>query len=1094
MKLTTALLLFTCFQVSAKVYSQNTITLKLQSTELKKALSIIERKSSYRFLYNDETVKSGIKVDIDANNTPVIEVLDKLFANRLLAYKILENNLVVITGRDMEVQETKLNGKVSSAQGEALQGVSVKVKSSNMGTQTDANGNFSLTVPDKAVLIISYVGYETQEVPVNGRTDISISLKASEKVMDQVVVIGYGTASKRDLTGSIVKVMGKDIADKPNTNPIASLQGKVSGLSVVNAGELGKEPDIRIRGTVSKTQTKPLYVVDGIFNDNIDYLNPADIESIEVLKDPSSLAIFGVRGANGVIVVTSKKGKTGQLTVNFNSNVGVKKIVDRIKLVDASGFKTLYTEQLANQGSNPYPYFNLYNGNSNWQKLISQDGFLNYDNISLTSGTERNKFYMGLGYKTENGIIKHENLQKYILTLNDELKVSQHMKIGFNFNGYKAKNPQTQSFGNAISATPIVAPYNSQFGVYNRMPYNIGDAQVDNPLRVVEETQGQDLSNTYRVIGNIYGEATFLKKFTFKATYYTDLSFNENRHYIPLTNTFDAVANAVTAGNTKSGVSQRQNRFTKFQQDYLLTYKNQFGDHGLTVLGGFSTNYNAYTETNGQVSQFTTGLALPIPNDKRFWYLDNFYADPSSRVLITPEKDLFGNYLPYEWEQTTVSFLARALYNYKGKYMLNASFRRDGSSDISPAHKYQNFEAVGIAWEISKEGFMQNQKTFDYLKLKASWGILGNQYTAIHYPFYPLLTASGSAVFGPNGGVLIPGYAPSFIADPNLQWETINSTEVGVEFALLKNRLSVDANYFNKVTDHLLTNYPAANGQKPGITNAGKIANNGLELSLTWRDRLHNGLGYSVSGNITTLHNKVKQLFKDGFEVFDGPTRTRAGDPIGSFYGYIVDGVYQDAADSAKSPNNGYHPGDLKFHDVNGDGKISADDRTVIGNPTPKFIYGFSIALDFKGFDFSADFQGVSGNQIFRAWGNGAGYATLNYREARLNRWHGAGTSNWEPQVNDNNAVNRENSTYMIESGSYLRIRNLQFGYNFKPAALAKAHIKSFRVFIGGQNLKTFKHNSGFTPEFGGSATQFGVDNGSYPVPAVYTAGVNLNF
>jgi TonB-linked SusC/RagA family outer membrane protein len=993
--------------------------------------------------------------------------------------------------------DVRVTGKITSPAGEPIPGATIKVKGSNLSTSTNAAGVFALTVPDAATLEISSVGYATQEVAVNGRTEINVTLQTSAVGLNEVVVIGYGTASRRDVTGSVVKISGKDIADKPNTNPIASIQGKVAGVSIVNSGKPGQEPDIRIRGTVSKTQTKPLYIVDGIFNDNIDFVNPNDIESMEVLKDASSLAIFGVRGANGAILITTKKGRVGQLTVNVNTTLGVQKLVDKIDLVSGPEYKTLLNEQFANQGVPAYQYFNLYNGNTDWQELISQDGLINTNNVSITSGTEKNRFYMGVGYTYQEGLIKNETLKKYILNINDELRISKGLRIGFDINGYNAKLPQLHEFGNAISALPIIEPYNSAKGVYNQTPFNLQSAQVDNPLRFVEETKGQDLSSVYRVVGNVYAEVNFLKNFTFKATYYTDLAFNNNRHYNPLVSVYNAVEDAVVPTSTKTSVSQKDNTFSKFQQDYLLTYKKQFRDHGLTLLGGFSTNYNSYHETNGVVSQFTTGTATPIPNNRRFWYLDNFFADPTSRTLVTPEKDLFNNNLPLEWEQTTVSYFARALYNYKGKYMVNASFRRDGSSEISTNHTYQNFGAVGVAWELTKENFMQGQSTFDFAKLKASWGVLGNQYTNIHYPFYPLLTPSGSAIFGP-GGVntqqVIPAYTASFVSDPNLQWETITATDLGVEFAILKNRLKVEATYYRKVTDNLLTNYPGLNGQKPGITNAGKITNHGIELAVAWNDKFQNGLSYSLSGNITTLNNKVNSVFREGYEIFDGPTRTRAGDPIGSFYGYVVDGVYQSSADSASSPNAGYRPGELKFRDVTGDKKITPDDRTIIGNPTPDFTYGFSVGLNFKGFDLGIDFQGVSGNEIFRSWGNGANYARLNYRTARLNRWHGEGTSNFEPWLNDAGTQVGLNSNYMIEDGSYLRIRNAQLGYTIGQAVLSKAHIRSVRIYVSAQNLKTFKNNSGYTPEFGGSALQFGVDNGSYPVPMIITGGLNLTF
>jgi TonB-linked SusC/RagA family outer membrane protein len=476
--------------------------------------------------------------------------------------------------------------------------------------------------------------------------------------------------------------------------------------------------------------------------------------------------------------------------------------------------------------------------------------------------------------------------------------------------------------------------------------------------------------------------------------------------------------------------------------------------------------------------------------------LDNFFGDPSTKITaISADEDVFGNNLPLQWEQATVSYLVRALYNYKGKYMLNASFRRDGSSDISPDNRFQNFVAVGVAWELTKENFMQKQNFFDFLKLKASWGILGNQYTQIHYPFYPLLTSDQVAIFG---NTVFPGYSPSFIADSALKWETVDSKEVGVELRILKNRLTIEGVYYNKITDDLLTSFTGLSGQKPGITNAGKIENKGIEVSVSWNDKLGKDFSYTISGNITTLNNEVKELYQEGFEIIEGPSRTTAGYPIGYFYGYIQDGIYQDDDEKANSPDASalgtYGPGDIKFRDLNGDDKIDVNDRTMIGNPTPDFMYGFSLGASYKGLDIGIDFQGVAGNEIFRNWGNGASYAVFNYRQARLDRWHGAGTSNHEPILNDQHSINRENSTYMIEDGGYLRIRNVQIGYNFSKETLSKVRIKALRIFINGQNLKTFKNNSGFTPEFGGSAIAFGVDAGSYPVPAIYSAGINVTF
>lgn len=1095
MKLTVLLLLFGICQAMGNVKAQDRITLSMNKTAISKILNGIEKQGYYRFVYNSKLKDLKERISVNVRDAAIADVLENILSGTNLLYNILEDNLIVIRENQVK-QDIIVKGTVMDVNAAPLAGVSVTIKGTNQGVTTDTDGNFSISVPEQGTLIFSFVGFQTQEIAVANQENINVVLEpATTQQLEEVVVIGYGTASKRDLTGSIVKIAGKEVADKPNTNPVASLQGKVAGLSVINSGKPGQEPDIRIRGTISRFQTKPLYVVDGLLNDNINFLNPNDIESIEVLKDPSSLAIFGVRGANGVIIVSTKKAKSGQTTVNLNTSIGVKKIVDKVKMLDADGFKTLFDEQRQLQGTTPFSYYDKFTGNSDWIDLISQNNpVVSTNNISVSSGTEKNSLYMGVGYIREQGLIQFETLEKILLNFSDELKVSNAIKIGFNFNGYKAELPQLHSYSSAINATPIVEPFNKEFGVFNRLPNEIGGPQIGNPL-LIDAYKYTDLSHEYRGIASAFAEVTFLKNLTFRATYYGDFGFNNERKYTPLIYVYGAEDNSVNlqSGYTATEVYQKENRFTKLQQEYLLTYKKDFGDHALTATGGFTTYYNTYYETNGRVRQSAGGT--PIPYDKRFWYLDNFFGDPASRVsAISPDNDIFGNPLPLEWRQSTVSMLFRALYNYKGKYLLNASFRRDGSSEISPGNRYQNFIAVGAAWEISREKFMEDQNIFNFLKLKGSWGVLGNQYVGIHYPFYPQLVSGQTAVFGNS---LIPAYTPAYLADPNLKWETITSIEGGFEMAVLKNKLRIEANYFHKLTDNLLTIFPGVTGTKPGITNAGKVQNQGIEASASWSDKLPNRLGYTISGNITTLNNKVKSLYKTGFDIIDGPSRTTEGYPIGYFYGYEVEGVYQSYADKLKSPVasslGDYGPGDLKFKDQNNDGIIDDKDRKMIGNPTPDFIYGFSLGADYKGFDISIDLQGTYGNEIYRDWGNGSTFAPFNYRDARLDRWTGAGTSNWEPAPTGH-SINLQNSTYMIEDGSYLRIRNVQVGYNFSSAALSGIKIKVLRIYLNAQNFKTFKRNSGFTPEFGGSAIRFGVDDGSYPIPAIYSAGLNITF
>ncbi len=443
MKLAIVFTLLTSLQLSAKTYSQERITLKLESAELKTALKQIEKKSMFRFLYNNEVLSATQKVNINADNTLVTDVLNNVFNSTTLTYRILDNNLVVITQKNFVTQDVKVTGKVTNANGEPVPGVSVKIKGSSVGTSTDAAGNYSLSVPDGARLVFSSVGYAGEEVAVGSRTEINIVLQIAAKDINEVVVIGYGTASKRDLTGSIVKISGKEVADKPNTNPIASLQGKVAGLSVVNNGTPGQAPDIRIRGTISIGSVRPLYVVDGIFNDNIDYINPNDIESIEILKDPSSLAIFGVRGAAGVIAVTTKKAKAGQVIINYNFSQGTKKLVDKITWATADQFKELYNEERINIGVAPIApaFYNTWNGNTDWIDAVTRTGKFNSHNLSVSGSTDKNKFTMGMGYVADEGIIRHEKLEKILFSLNDEFKLSKNIRVGFNFNGVRQNNP-----------------------------------------------------------------------------------------------------------------------------------------------------------------------------------------------------------------------------------------------------------------------------------------------------------------------------------------------------------------------------------------------------------------------------------------------------------------------------------------------------------------------------------------------------------------------------------------------------------------------------------------------------------------------------
>ena len=979
-------------------------------------------------------------------------------------------------------QEKTVTGTVTDSTNEPLIGASVVIQGTSNGTITDIDGKYSITASPDNVLEFSYVGMVKQDVTVGSQHVINIQLKEDSQMLAETVVIGYGSAKKRDLTGSITNIKGAEIANKPSTNPLSSLQGKVAGVQIINSGQAGSDPEIRVRGTNSINGYKPLYIVDGLFNDNINFLNPEDIESMEVLKDPSSLAIFGVRGANGVIIITTKKAKEGQTLVNINTSFGWKHVVDRIKMVNASQFKELYSEQLVNE-KNPAFDFSVWNADTDWQDEVLQNGFITNNNISVTGASEKHSFYLGMGYSYEQGNIKHEKFSKITLNASNEYKITDKIKVGFQFNGARMLPADSKSVLNAVRTTPIAPVFNEEYQLYAALP-EFQKAQMMNPMVDVDLKANTTRAENYRASGNIYGEVDFLEHFNFRAVFSMDYGSNNGRTYQPIIKVYDNTVkgNVATLGTGKTEVSQFKENETKVQSDYVLTYTNSFGDHNLTATAGFTTYYNSLSRLDAARGQ---GIGLVIPDNPDKWFV-------SIGDLATATNG------STQWERTTVSFLGRVIYNYKGKYLFNGSFRRDGSSAFSyTGNQWQNFYSAGAGWLMTEEEFMKDISWLDMLKLKGSWGTLGNQNLDTAYPAEPLLENAFGAVFG-NPSTIYPGYQLAYLPNANLRWEKVEAWEAGFESNMFRNRLHVEGVYYKKNTKDLLAKVPGLSGTIPGIGNLGQIENKGVELSATWRDQIGDW-GYNVGVNLTTIKNKVKSLVQDGYSIIAGDksqSYTMAGYPIGFFYGYKVDGVYQSQADIDASPKNTLAtvtPGDLKFADVNGDGEITPADRTLIGDPTPDVTYGISLGVSYKGWELGIDMMGQGGNQIYRTWDN-YNWAQFNYMEQRLDRWHGEGTSNTQPVLNTGHAINFENSEYYVEDGSFFRIRNLQLGYTFDKALISKIGLKALKAYFNIQNLKTWKHNTGYTPEFGGSAIAFGVDNGSYPVPAIYTFGLNITF
>ena len=923
---------------------------------------------------------------------------------------------------------------------------------------------------------------EKQSVKVGNQNVINVQLKDDSQMLAETVVIGYGSAKKRDLTGSITNIKGDEIANKPVANPLSALQGKVAGVQVINSGRAGEDPEIRVRGTNSINGYKPLYVVDGLFNDNINFLNPQDIESMEILKDPSSLAIFGVRGANGVIIITTKKAKVGQTRVNINGSFGFKSVPNQIEMVDAAGFKELYNEQLRNEG-NPEFDFTGWNGNTNWQDEIFQTGFITNNNVSITGASEKHSFYLGAGYAYEQGNIKNEKYSKITLSVSNEYKLTDNFRVGFQFNGARILPADTKTVTTAVRATPVATVFNDQYGLYTTLP-EFQKAQMNNPMVDVDLKANTTRAENYRGSGNVYAEWDFLKHFQFKAMFSMDYASNNSRKFTPIIQVYDASAEGsiVTLGDGKTGVSQAKQTEMKTQSDYLLTYTNTWGDHSLTATAGFTTYYNKLENLGAARAQ---GVGLVIPDNPDKWYVSIGDAGTSTNEST-------------QWERATVSMLGRILYNYKGRYLFNGSFRRDGSSAFSyTGNQWQNFYSVGAGWLISEEEFMKDITWLDMLKLKGSWGTLGNQNLDKAYPAEPLLSNAYSAVFGTPSAVY-PGYQLSYLPNATLRWEKVEAWEVGAEANFFRNRLHLEGVYYKKTTKDLLAEVPGISGTVPGIGNLGSIENKGIELAINWREQIGDW-NYSIGGNLTTIKNKVLSLVQEGYSIISGDksqSYTMAGFPIGYFYGYKVEGVYQNQAEIDNSPKNTLAtvtPGDLKFVDVDGNGEITPADRTMIGDPTPDVTYGINFSVGYKNWELGVDMMGQAGNEIYRTWDN-YNWSQFNFMKQRLNRWHGEGTSNSQPLLNMKHTINNLNSEYYIEDGSFFRIRNVQLAYNFDKTLLSRIGVQALKLYANIQNLKTWKHNTGYTPELGGTAIAFGVDNGSYPMPVVYTFGFNLTF
>jgi len=1099
MKLTILLILLATLQVSANVNGQAKISLRVTQVEISHVLNSIERQGVYRFLYNSRLNGVQQKVSIDADNLDIKDLLRKMFTGTDLTYKMLDNNLIVVLSSSLAVQDLKITGKITGGSDEPLSGVSITVKGTSRGTTTDFYGNYSLTVPENATLLVSSIGFQNQEVAVNSLSIVNVKLIPSSKLIDEVVVVGYGTQRKIDVTGSVATIKGDDISKQASTNPISALQGKVAGVQITNSGQPGAAPGILIRGLGTYFgSTGPLYVVDGVWVTDVSFLNPSDIESLSVLKDASSEAIYGINGANGVVVITTRKGsKNGHATVTYNGSVGYQKVTNQVKMANAYEYAVMFNELGRATSANPVLLDSSQFGTgTNWFDQTLRNALITNHQIDVSGGSEKSTYNFSLGYLYQDGVLKTNDYQRYTARLQNDIQISKNIRVGYTAIGsYSLSDDAPGGIWHEIYSAPPVIPVKFADGGYGDPGYYGLGQSVSNPQATLDFNNAKSKNNN--LTGGAYLDIKFARHFTFHTNVGGEYIDNQSKNYTPV---YKATS---TQNNAVSNLSVTSYETRKWIAENTLTYTNVFGDHKLTALVGQHADYYNYDEIHASainVPDATTGN----------WYLGLGTGGAGTVSDVDP-----NTYNPaYPLTSTVSSYFGRVNYGYRDKYLLTATMRGDGSSKFVGSNRWGYFPSIGAAWVISNEDFMKNQKFFNSLKLKGSWGKVGN----VSIPTFvsSLTSVSGGAysvIYG-NSGVISSGVSVAALVPPPLVWEKGVGTDIGLEAVTLNNRLTIDADYYDKKTENFVfqVNIPGSVGASTPyiITNVGDIRNRGFELALSWKDQISKDFSYGISGNVSINNNVVLTNSAGGQKIYNGgegatggqfTTVTTVGQPVGEFYGYKVIGIFQTAADVTNYTDKngaqyqpGAQPGDFKYASTTGVGPITGNDRVYLGNPNPKYTYGINTSFAYKKFDLSIDLQGVADVSVYNA-NKGLRYGAENFtQDFYEHRWHGAGTSNTFPSVNVGGGTNFDPNSWYVESGSYFRIRNLQLGYTIPNATLNRAWIQKLRVYADLQNPFNFFKYTGFTPEVGGTPGNAGIDNNIYPLYATYRLGVNLTF
>ncbi|HEY3404697.1 MAG TPA: TonB-dependent receptor [Ohtaekwangia sp.] len=989
--------------------------------------------------------------------------------------------------------QSTVSGTITDSQdGSGIPGVNVVVTGTSKGTTTDVNGQYSLQLaPGENTLSFSFVGYKTQVISVEGRTTIDISLEQEFTTLEELVVVGYGVQKKSDVTGSVANVKGDELVKQPVMTATQALQGKVAGVQIISSGQPGTSPQVRIRGVgTAFAGTTALYVVDGVLTDDITNINTADIVDINILKDASAAAIYGSRGANGVIIITTRKGKSSGIRVDYNNNIGIRQAANLVDMANSAEYSNY-----AQAASGTIPPSTDYS--TDWYDVILRNAWQQSHNLSLSTGNEKSSYLFNAGYLTDQGVVLHNDFKRLTFRLNGDYKISDKVSAGvqssyangINQNGFN--NIDVDIYGNigavyndAYRAAPIIP--SKVDGLYgNTSAYG----NVGNPLLDIENNDINVKEN--RLQGSAYLEYKPITWLSLRSAIGADWKNSLNRAYNYKFDANDGETFLTPGGNqlvARSKLNVKQTQTSRWVWDNTATITRSFGDHNINFLAGITAEeYNQH---------WFSALRNDVPEDPDLWYINVGDANSS-------QNDGKGD----KWTRT--SYLARVNYSFQEKYLLTATIRRDGSSRLPGANRWQTYPSLGLGWVLSRESFLQGQDLFDLVKLRASYGKVGNDqiptdaYTA---------TVEQNTAYSFNGSARPAenGVQIKRILDPNITWETTEEYDVAIEFGLLQSRLSGEVNYYNKKVENALINVPflKTTGDFDGfvITNVASIQNKGVEVVLNWKDRINDNFSYSISGNATFNHNEVVAL-NGGQAIREGGigaaqgfvTYTDNGIPVGSFYVLKTLGVfnsvaevnaYTDADGTIIQPNA--KPGDFRYQDTNDDGQIDDSDRVYAGSYQPVAYFGLDLGVNFKSWDFSMSLYGNMGNEVY----NGKKAVRVDSRDnverdVVYDRWTSANHTQNEPRANEGNLPA---SDYFVESGSFLRINNLTVGYTFPNAWLSKIKVANLRVFATSQNLFTLMKYSGFTAELPGNPLNSGIELSAYPTTRTIAVGLNVGF